>query len=141
MVARAEAEGMAAPPEIERGRVHLFVYGTLRAGSVAHELLDGCTRLREASVGGVLYDVDGRFPALMLYGAAPVHGEIWECPDTLIYRLDEYEGTRAGLFRRVAVSIDGYDCWTYVAGPALSRQLMPAQRIASGRWTTGDDAV
>jgi gamma-glutamylcyclotransferase (GGCT)/AIG2-like uncharacterized protein YtfP len=141
MVGRAEAERMAAPPEIERGRVFLFVYGTLRAGSVAHELLDGCTRVGEASVGGVLYDVDGRFPALMLYGQAPVHGEIWECPDTLIYGLDAYEGTRAGLFRRVAVHAGGHDCWTYVAGPALSRRLTASRRIENGRWTPGDDAA
>jgi gamma-glutamylcyclotransferase (GGCT)/AIG2-like uncharacterized protein YtfP len=113
---------------------HLFVYGSLRSGAAAHELLDGCERVGEASVAGTLYDIDGRYPALMLYGDTPVHGEIWRCPPALLGRLDEYEGAIRGLFRRVGVRVAEYACWTYVAGPALARRLTPARRIASGVW-------
>jgi gamma-glutamylcyclotransferase (GGCT)/AIG2-like uncharacterized protein YtfP len=119
---------------------HLFVYGTLRSGGAAAGLLDGCHRVGDATVGGILYDVDGRFPALVVYGDSPVHGEVWRCPADLLLHLDRYEGTAAGLFRRVAVEAvaDGtlLPCWTYTAGHALSRKLSLDRRIESGDWRT-----
>lgn len=114
---------------------HLFVYGTLRSGgSGAMPLLERCTWLRAATIDGTLYDIDGRFPALLLYGAARVQGEIWCCPKDLLRSLDEFEGVAAGLFRRIGVRAAGHACWTYVAGPALARELKPTRRIASGDW-------
>jgi gamma-glutamylcyclotransferase (GGCT)/AIG2-like uncharacterized protein YtfP len=118
----------------------LFVYGTLRAGASAAGLLEGCERLGHATVHGILYDIDGRFPALVLYGDnSVVHGEIWRCPAALLPSLDRYEGTADGLFRRVAVDVErlrgGTPCWVYTAGPALSRKLTLDRRIVSGNWT------
>lgn len=122
---------------------HLFVYGTLRSGGGAAALLDGCVRVGEASVGGILYDIDGRFPALVLYGDAPVQGEVWRCPAGMLFRLDEYEGTAEGLFRRVATEVraangEAIPCWTYTAGPALSRKLTLDRRIEAGVWAGAD---
>jgi len=119
---------------------HLFAYGTLQSGAAAASLLAGCTSLGSATVNGMLYDIDGRFPAVVLYGEADVHGELWRCPASLLLQLDEYEGTRDGLFRRVGLearSADGASvpCWVYAAGPALSRKLVPEKRIHGGRWT------
>jgi gamma-glutamylcyclotransferase (GGCT)/AIG2-like uncharacterized protein YtfP len=120
---------------------NLFVYGTLRRGDVAEDVLHGCDWLGEATVAGVLYDIDGRFPALLLYGDALVHGELWRCPAALLPELDAYEGAADGLFRRVGVEVTAGDeavaCWTYAAGPALSRRLVSERRVASGRWGTG----
>lgn len=116
---------------------HLFVYGTLRTGGAATAILDGCERVREAMVNGLLYRVSDDHPALMLYGGSPVRGEIWRCPAELLPRLDSYEGTADGLFRRVGVEVDGTGCWTYVAGPALARRLTAENRIASGDWLQG----
>ena len=113
---------------------HLFAYGTLRAGAHAARLLDGCDCAGAALVPGTLYDVNGRYPALMLYGNTPVRGEIWRCPPALLRRLDEHEGVAEGLFRRVGVRVGDVACWTYVAGPALAHELEPAKRIASGDW-------
>lgn len=118
---------------------NLFAYGTLRPGQPqAARLLAGCTPAGEAHVGGVLYDIEGKYPALLLYGDAPVHGVIWRCPADLLLRLDEYEGHTEGLFRRVAVEARNgagrVPCWAYVAGPALSRRLVPERRIVGGRW-------
>jgi gamma-glutamylcyclotransferase (GGCT)/AIG2-like uncharacterized protein YtfP len=117
---------------------NLFVYGTLRARERAAPLLSGCVPAGSGSVRGTLYDVDGRFPALMLYGDTPVPGEIWRCPADALRRLDEYEGVREGLFRRVAVSVPDtaepgreIACWSYVAGPALARRLTPERRITA----------
>jgi gamma-glutamylcyclotransferase (GGCT)/AIG2-like uncharacterized protein YtfP len=129
---------------------NLFVYGTLRGGSdqgatsgrpaaaAAHPMA-GCVEVAAGTVGGTLYDIEGRFPALIRYGSDPVRGEVWRCPADLLLALDSYEGTAAGLFRRVGVEIetDGGEllpCWVYTAGPALSRQLTPANRIATGTW-------
>lgn len=113
---------------------HLFVYGTLVGGGEADGLLAGCERLGPATVAGTLYDIRGEYPALILYGDAPVRGEVWRCPNRLLPRLDDYESVSAGLFRRVAVDVDGVACWTYVAGPAIARELTPGQRVDGGAW-------
>ena len=83
-----------------RKTFQLFVYGTLRSGERSHEVLKDAQLVGTGTIGGVLYDIDGEYPALVLYGHTRVRGE---------------------------GSLNG--CWTYVAGPALSRKLVPAQRI------------
>src|SRR5262245_34158965 len=118
------------------GHFHLFVYGTLRSGSSATSLLIGAERVGEATVGGVLYDIDGEYPALIVYGKTPVPGEVWRCPAALLNELDEYERIDLGLFRRIAVEVflsDGstVPCWAYVAGPQLAGELTPARRVDS----------
>jgi gamma-glutamylcyclotransferase (GGCT)/AIG2-like uncharacterized protein YtfP len=113
---------------------HLFVYGTLRSDGPQAELLSSCERVAPATVNGVLYDIDGDYPALLLYGNAVVHGEVWRCPSELLWRLDEYEHVEQGLFRRVGIEVDGCACWTYVAGPTLAKRLNTARRLESGDW-------
>ena len=111
-------------PVQDRG-FHLFVYGTLRAEGAAHALLDGARRVAVASIRGTLYDIDGQYPALMLYGTQVVNGEVWHVPDAArLARLDAYEGVAEGLFRRVGLDVDGFGCWVYVAGPAVARKLV-----------------
>ena len=111
---------------------HLFVYGTLRSDGSAASLLANCERIAAAEVGGVLYDIDGEYTALVLYGNTPVAGEIWRCPSDLLPEIDTYEGVEDGLFRRVGVSVwqptGDVACWTYVAGPALARKLVSTRR-------------
>ncbi|MFW6079366.1 MAG: gamma-glutamylcyclotransferase family protein [Gemmatimonadota bacterium] len=113
--------------------VHIFVYGTLRDGEHAGRLLHDCERLGAAQVTGMLFDA-GAFPAMILAGRGRVHGELWRCPPDAVARLDDYEGTDVGLFRRVGLRVDGVPCWTYVAGPALASRLTPDRRIESGAW-------
>src|SRR5690606_29864245 len=125
---------------------NLFVYGTLRGDHRTGEPvgpLAGCTRVAQGTVGGTLYSIDGRFPALIRYGDDPVQGEIWRCPADLLLKLDEYEGVASGLFRRVAMEIEADNgawvpCWLYTAGPALSQHLKPSNRVASGTWQVHD---
>lgn len=116
-----------------RATFHLFVYGTLRSDGPGAGLLDRSERVGSFEVQGTLYDIDGRFPALLLYGNGTVHGEIWRCPADLLRSLDEFEGADVSLFRRVGVRVAGIACWTYVAGPALARELIPGRRIDSGQ--------
>ena len=118
------------------GHFHLFVYGTLRSNGAGASLLAEGELIGEGSVGGVMYDMDGAYPALVLYGNIPVRGEVWRCPASSLWSLDEYEGVPEGLFRRIGVEVKMEDgsmqgCWAYVAGPKLSRKLTPARRINS----------
>lgn len=114
-----------------RTHFNLFVYGSLKSNGGGSSLMKACERVRHAQVGGILYDIDGEYPALVLYGKSAVKGEIWRCPNGLLPSLDFYEGVADGLFRRVGVDIDGTACWTYVAGPKLTHKLVPASRIPS----------
>ncbi|MGQ0816225.1 MAG: gamma-glutamylcyclotransferase family protein [Gemmatimonadota bacterium] len=113
-----------------RTHFHLFAYGTLREKGAASSLLRDCERIGTATIGGVLYDIDGQYPALVRYGTSPVAGEIWRCPNELLASLDAYEGVDDGLFRRVGAEVGGFACWTYVAGPRLTHKLTPERRIA-----------
>ena len=113
---------------------HLFVYGTLRKNGSAAHMMSGCEHLGSATVGGVLYDIDGEFPALVLYGKAPVRGEVWRCPSRMLPELDRYERVSSELFRRVAVTAkletgDSAACWVYVAGPGLAPKLTPERHV------------
>lgn len=121
-----------------RDTFHLFAYGTLlgETGNGA-ALLGGCERVGPATVHGALYDIGGCYPALVLAGSAPVHGEIWRCPLERLRVLDRHEGVADGLFRRVGVRAGDIACWAYVAGPRLTRELLPERRIAGGRWSGG----
>lgn len=117
------------------GQFHLFAYGTLRSGEENNDQIADCALVRAAFVEGTLYDIDGLYPALMLYGTTRVEGEIWRCPADRLAVLDRFEGLDNGLFRRVAVLIEETPCWTYVAGPALAHRLTPDRRLNSGRWS------
>jgi gamma-glutamylcyclotransferase (GGCT)/AIG2-like uncharacterized protein YtfP len=130
---------------------HLFVYGTLRTGASAADLLAGCERVGAGTLHGTLYDIGGRFPALLPYGSGTVHGEVRRCPAELLARLDSHEGTAAGLFRRIAGEVETsagerVACWVYTAGPALAHELTPERRIEGGEWhvpapgASGDEA-
>jgi gamma-glutamylcyclotransferase (GGCT)/AIG2-like uncharacterized protein YtfP len=122
------------------GTFRLFVYGTLKSTQSASSMLASCRLLGPATVGGVLYDIDGEFPALVHYGSTPVPGEVWDCPAELLNTLDAYEDTSSGLFRRIGLHAqtnnDSVGCWAYVAGPRLSHKLTPARRIEA--WPTSD---
>jgi gamma-glutamylcyclotransferase (GGCT)/AIG2-like uncharacterized protein YtfP len=113
---------------------HLFTYGTLGSRGGAGALLDGCERVGDADVKGILYDT-GDYPALLLTeDGQPVEGEIWRCPADRLPALDRYEGVDDGLFRRIGVRTGGVACWVYVAGPKLGSRLTPESRIDDGRW-------
>lgn len=120
---------------IENRGFRLFAYGLLRDAD-STPLMEGAQRVADATVAGTLYDIDGDFPALMLYGTTPVEGTVWHVPNAAtLEQLDEYEGVGRDLYRRVAVEAAGLPCWVYVAGPALARRLTPERRLAHGVWS------
>ncbi len=113
---------------------NLFSYGSLRDPAKAQEIMPGSEPVGYGSVNGILYDIDGKFTAIILYGTTPVQGVVWRCPAQALAALDQYEDTDGGLFRRVGHEVTMEDastvpCWIYVAGPALRRKLVPEARI------------
>jgi gamma-glutamylcyclotransferase (GGCT)/AIG2-like uncharacterized protein YtfP len=86
----------------------VFLYGTLKRGGVSHHFLAGQTFVVTARTEPEyrLHQLDG-YPG-MVPSFGPGHsidGEIWEVDSRCLGRLDEWEGTRIGLFARVPVRL------------------------------------
>jgi gamma-glutamylcyclotransferase (GGCT)/AIG2-like uncharacterized protein YtfP len=76
-------------------RTLLFVYGTLKSGEQAHELLAGQEFVRAAQTVPIyrLYGL-GWHPGLVTDRAAglAIQGELWAVDEATLAKLDEYEG-------------------------------------------------
>lgn len=101
---------------------HLFAYAPLRGGVSMASLLEGAKLVGRATVPGTLHEMREGHPALVLAGHGIVPGEVWRCPASLLWRLDEHEGVGEGRVRRVGVRAGPYACWTYVAGARMVRR-------------------
>lgn len=113
----------------------LFVYGTLCAGEAQASLLTGASR-RKAFVKGELYLLPAGYPALVLRGNLPVHGELVEIRDLrLLSLLDTYEGVYEGLYTRVEcdvrVGLKTERAWVYTLDLARARA---GKRLSDGRF-------
>jgi gamma-glutamylcyclotransferase (GGCT)/AIG2-like uncharacterized protein YtfP len=101
----------------------IFVYGTLRSefsGEYALLLRQNAEFLGPATVRGSIYRVD-HYPAFRAEPDGEVHGEIYRVPQSVLARLDEYEGDE---FERVKVG----EWWIYrYIGPVAEEN-----RIESG---------
>jgi gamma-glutamylcyclotransferase (GGCT)/AIG2-like uncharacterized protein YtfP len=90
----------------------LFVYGTLRKGSSNHERLEGA-RFAGACSTASEYDIthSAGYPALVP-GSRAVAGELYDVDETLLSRLDAFEGDD---YRRATVRLaDGELAIAYV---------------------------
>jgi len=129
--------------------MHLFVYGTLMDKSPRRMLRTlaeqrGVTvvNLGPACTPGILYDM-GWFPALT-HGDGVVHGELFVVPDSLIERLDQYEGApRLYTRQEVAVTLGAGNDTRTAWATAYFFVLPPdrpdgpphsSQRIEDGDW-------
>ncbi|MCX6590082.1 MAG: gamma-glutamylcyclotransferase [Acidobacteria bacterium] len=79
---------------------YLFVYGTLRSSHdnpFARRLRAESRFAGEGETSGALYQVDPRYPGLVLDGSGMVPGEIYELQGQaeLLADLDQYEGCGA----------------------------------------------
>ncbi len=111
-------------------RFRLFVYGTLRAGQPAHNLLAGQPFLAHTRTvtGYALLDL-GDYPAMISADEGTVVGEVYDIDADTLKKLDAYEGFPT-LYCRVEVPlVDGSRAHAY--------QLVGARnspRIAGGDW-------
>lgn len=98
-------------PEDFPGRV--FVYGTLRPGSSAWELVEPWVTGEpyQATTLGTVFDTGFGYPGL-LRGDGKVSGWVLPLRPGALATLDAYEGDE---YRRVRISLsDGTVCWTYL---------------------------
>jgi gamma-glutamylcyclotransferase (GGCT)/AIG2-like uncharacterized protein YtfP len=89
----------------------VFVYGTLKKGHHANHLM-GDHYLGKAYVEGMrLFDLGG-FPCCVESEDLmhSVLGEIYEVNAAQLAQLDRYEGVSSGLFKRILVNPDCFDC-------------------------------
>lgn len=86
------------------GSSRLFVYGTLRAGHVAHGMLQGARFLGSRGAPGFRLVDLGEYPAIVP-GEGTVAGELYEVDDATLEAIDQYEG-HPTLFERVAILLD-----------------------------------
>lgn len=111
----------------------LFVYGTLRRGEYAHQLLSrhGAKFIRECQTHPryQLYD-QGRFPGMVIEDRpGGVFGELFEVSEECLKDTDCYEGVDTGLFIRKEIEIsDGEKAIAYLIERSVGR------RVPSGIW-------
>lgn len=111
--------------------IHVFVYDGLLEADDADDAAH--TTMREATVQGTLFDVEGLGPALLLSGHDRVPGVVRRVPPAALEKLDARARVREGVYRRVGVQVGATPCWTWVAGPALAPKLVPDRRVRSIR--------
>lgn len=71
---------------------YIFVYGTLRKGQRANDMLSRCEFVGEATMSGSLLDL-GSYPGMVEDMPGTVKGELYELKDdATISLLDRYEG-------------------------------------------------
>ena len=117
---------------------HLFVYGTLRAGSIhpmAHRLRVGAKLIGRGSAPGMLYDF-GDHPGAVFTRDSKyrVIGDVFELKagPRLLADLDRYEGFTGGdddMFRRIAIEVTldkggKVEAWTYGLAEAPRARLI-----------------
>ena len=86
----------------------LFVYGSLKRGCSNHRQLRGQTFVGSARTqpGYRLFDL-GDYPGMIPFAADRdgVAGEVWSVDDACLARLDKFEGTPEGLYRREVIPL------------------------------------
>ncbi len=115
----------------------IFVYGTLKRRCSNHHVLAGQHFLGEARTvpGYRLYHL-GEYPGMI---AAPddtvgVIGEVWSVDAATLARLDAFEGTHEGLYRREPIQLlapfSAHPVDTYLyAQPTAHHPIIP-----TGQW-------
>ncbi len=106
---------------------HVFVYGTLMQGERASGMLaDGIYKGEFVLDDYAMYDL-GPFPGIKEYPGEKVIGEVYEIPDSLIPRMDSYEG-EGFLYKRVLVSVSNetasLDAYVYVYLQSVSGEII-----------------
>jgi gamma-glutamylcyclotransferase (GGCT)/AIG2-like uncharacterized protein YtfP len=117
----------------------LFVYGTLLSGEPGSACLAGCHLIDTFEVPGQLYDTKQGYPAAVFDPRSPVKvvGELYllpKDPASKLRELDQIEGTREGLFRRIQLRHDGESFYCYEASHAIYPLVTEENLIKSGSW-------
>jgi gamma-glutamylcyclotransferase (GGCT)/AIG2-like uncharacterized protein YtfP len=110
----------------------LFVYGTLRKGQAAHDLLDGAEFVTSAWTQAEFTFVDmGGYPGLVDGGRTAVFGEIYEVQAATLTMLDRYEDV-PHLYIRVTRVVAGHEVALYLLP---EEQAAGRARLGGGDWS------
>jgi len=101
--------------------VHVFVYEDAALSGIDFE------PVRDDTVAGTLFHVEGVGSALMLSGQNRVRGRIRKIRADALAQADRAARVADGVYRRVGVHIGNVPCWTWVAGPKLAQHLATAR--------------
>ena len=108
----------------------LFVYGTLRRGERAHNLLEKAQALGDARTAPSYQLVNlGPYPIMVAGGPTSVIGELYGVSRGLLRQLDSYEAD--DYHRRPITLEDGSTAEAYLGEPDLMHAGRP---IPSGDW-------
>lgn len=93
--------------------MYLFVYGTLKTGGRANDLISDQKFVRAAKTTPhySLYKL-GWFPGLKKIGTNQIEGEIWQIDESRLPRLDAFEG-HPTLFKRTRIELEDNDLEVY----------------------------
>lgn len=113
------------------------VYGTLRYGGSANNLMEGCEHLGRDTINGKLYSL-GAYPGIKLGGAETVVVDIYSIPSPVVLeRLDRYEGyfkddhTNSLYVRKeVMTNESGLTVWCY----EFVEEVYDELPVPSGDW-------
>ena len=118
----------------------LFTYGTLKVGGYFSKMFDDIRgSVKKATIKGTMYNIDNKFPGLILQGDTTIQGEVHEYPDGLLEDFDRIEGYLGpganNLYDRVQVDVileDGTveQAITYV----FAQDPKWYNKIVSGEW-------
>ena len=112
----------------------VFVYGTLKQGHHNNRALGNSRFVGNATLSGFAMYSLGAFPACCRdASAAPVHGEVYECNNAAMVRLDQLEGCPTLYVRQRFTLTDGTRAWVYFMGQKRFEGGHHA-RIANGVW-------
>ena len=90
----------------------LFVYGSLRQGCIAHDLLQGCHRLSDGVLAGSELIDHAGYPMLQA-GVGDVNGEVYRLDPSQWPALDAWEEAPQVYERVKRRLVDGRLVWVY----------------------------
>ena len=109
----------------------VFVYGTLKSGFSAHQLLQAARFVDGQFALNCALDDQGSFPGMVFEAGNRVWGEVYEVDDDTLQSLDHYEGVAHGLYRREEVELyDGSKALAYL----FNRDHSGRPKVESGVW-------
>ena len=117
----------------------IFVYGSLMSGLPYHQQLEGARRIAQGLTLPDFHMFDlGRYPGVTLGGDTPIQGEVYRVTDSMLSRLDAFEGVPTLYHRHRITLTTGMSVQLYVLTDTPERPGV--RRIPSGDWRSWSSA-
>lgn len=113
--------------------INIFVYGTLKVGGRFARQFDGVRKkVRESSIGGTMFNVNGMYPMILIGTGDTIFGELhtYSPSEGVLDGMDRIEGYPS-LYGRTVVPIGRKKAWVYHGS---EEQVVGLEKIKSGIW-------